>query len=277
MEAVMRGTRIGRLCLLSAVVLGASVASSASAAEYEVKGLPELGRCVKVAPGAGVYKGGSCVTVDKNGKGKFNWIQLTAAEKQTLSGTAGETTLTTVGHTTIKCLTATISGEYTGPKTATVNIVFHSCTNSAAAQCQSEPTSKGEIKTLPLEAELGFIKNLVKEGKTSIVVGMDLKAQSPFSDLIIFDCGGLAESIRVDGSVIGRVKPINKMSTTSSVLFTTTSSGKQLPEKFQGEPNDTLTTTFMSGLESSSGASTLKILGETAKNSVPLEIKAKEN
>jgi hypothetical protein len=272
----MRGTRIGWLCLLSSIVVGAALAPSASAAEYEVHALPELGRCVKVTPGTGTYRGGSCIKVDPGGKGKYDWIQLTAEEERTFSGSAGSSTLVTAGHTTITCSTATISGEYTGPKNATVNITFHSCTNSSAAQCQSEPLTKGEIKTLPLDAELGFIKNQVKEGKTRISVGLDLKAQSPFPDLITFECGGVAESNRVDGSVIGRVLPINRMTTVSKLLYTRSKAGLQQPEKFEGGPKDTLTTTFMTGLESSSGASTLNMVGATATNSTALEIKAKE-
>jgi hypothetical protein len=54
-------------------------------------------------------------------------------------------------------------------------------------------------------------------------------------------------------------------------------SGEQLPEKFQGQPKDTLTTTFMSGLESTSAPTSLTIKEYTGTNSIPLEIKAKEN
>ncbi|MCW3027095.1 MAG: hypothetical protein JWN81_306 [Solirubrobacterales bacterium] len=273
----MRGTRIGRICLIASLVAGAIGAANASAAEYEVRGLPELGRCVRVAEGTGVYPTGSCITAGSPGTGSFEWTQLTAEEKRTFTGSALESILTTVGHTTIHCSSASLSGEYTGPKNATVHLELHGCTNSLAAQCQSEPTSKGEIKSLPLEGELGFIKNVVKEGKTIVATGFDLKAQSPFSDLIIFECGGVAESVRVDGSVIGRIKPFDRMTTVSNLVYTRTKSGKQAIEKFQGGVKDTLTTTFMSGLESSSGASTLTIKSETGHYSTLLEIKAKGN
>jgi hypothetical protein len=262
---------------MAAGALGAIGAGSASAAEYEVRGLPEWGRCVQVAAGTGVYPTGACITAGSPGTGNFEWTQLTAEDKRTYSGSALESILTTVAHTTIHCSSASLSGEYTGPKNATLHIEFHGCTNSLAAQCQSEPTSKGEIKSLPLEGELGFIKNVVKEGKTIVATGFDLKAQSPFSDLITFECGGIAESVRVDGSVIGRIKPFNRMTTVSNLAYTTTKSGKQAIEKFQGGVKDTLTTTFMSGLESSSGASTLAIKSETGHYSTPLEIKAKGN
>jgi hypothetical protein len=273
----MRGTRIGRICLVASIaacVIGVSSASAES--EYGVRALPEFGRCVKVAAGAGVYRGALCITVAPAGTGKYEWVPLTSGEKQTFSGSSLETVLTTSGQTTIRCSTANISGEYTSPKTATVHIEFHGCKNSLGAECQSEPTSKSEIKTLALEAELGFIKNVVKEGKTIVSVGLDLKPQAPSPALIIFECGGIAESARVEGSVIGTIKPIDKMTTVSNLVYTTTTSGKQLVEKFQGGVKDTLTTTFVSGLSSTPGASTLKIK-TTGHNSAPLEIKAKEN
>jgi hypothetical protein len=268
---------MGRLLLVAAIAVGAIGVAGASAAEYEVRGLPEFGRCVKVSPGAGVYPTAGCITAGAPGTGNYNWIQLTSGEKRTFSGTALESTLTTVGRVTITCLKASISGEYTGPKTATVHIEFHGCTNSVASQCQSEPTAKGEIKTLALEAELGFIKNQVKEGKPIIQVGLDLKPKSPLPDLMIFECGGITESVRVEGSVIGRIKPLEKMSAATNLIYAATRSGKQVPEKFEGGVKDTLTTTFMSGIESTTAASALTIKGETGQNSVPLEIKAKGN
>jgi hypothetical protein len=66
------------------------------------------------------------------------------------------------------------------------------------------------------------------------------------------------------------------MTTVSKLLYTRSKAGLQQPEKFEGGPKDTLTTTFMTGLESSSGASTLNMVGATATNSTALEIKAKE-
>jgi hypothetical protein len=51
--------------------------------------------------------------------------------------------------------------------------------------------------------------------------------------------------------------------------------GAQLPEQFEGGPNDTLSTTFTSGTESTTAPSTLAIRGETGHNAAPLEIKAK--
>jgi alpha-tubulin suppressor-like RCC1 family protein len=238
--------------------------------------LPEVGRCVKVATGTGAYQGPNCIALEKAGGkfGKYNWIPVSATEKQTFGGTGGETVLATVGHSTIKCIAANISGEWRGSKTATVQIEFQACTNAKGQQCQSNPQNKSELKTLPLEAELGFIKNEVKEGKLILSVGLDLRPQPPGSDLLSYECGSVTESAHLEGSVIGQIKPIDKMTTESNLIYNTIR-GAQQYEKFEGGPSDTLTTRFQSGLESTYAPSTLKIVGETGSNAAPLEIKAK--
>jgi hypothetical protein len=66
------------------------------------------------------------------------------------------------------------------------------------------------------------------------------------------------------------------MTTASNLVYSTTSNGEQLYQSFQGGLKDTLTTTFMTGVESTTPApSTLKIKEEKGKNAAPLEIKAK--
>jgi alpha-tubulin suppressor-like RCC1 family protein len=238
--------------------------------------LPEVGRCVKVATGTGTYQGLNCLALEKAGGkfGKYNWIPLAATEKQTFAGTGGESVLATVGHSTIKCIAANVTGEWRGPKTATVQIEFQACTNAKGQQCQSNPQNKSEIKTLPLEAELGFIKNEVKEGKLLLSVGLDLKPQPPGSDLVSYECGSVTEMAHLEGSVIGQIKPIDKMTTESNLIYNAIR-GAQQYEKFEGGPGDTLTTRFQSGLESTYAPSTLKIAGEAGSNAAPLEIKAK--
>jgi alpha-tubulin suppressor-like RCC1 family protein len=242
---------------------------------YSPPSLPEVGRCVKVAAGAGIYQGAACVTKAVPGKGRYEWIPVSATEKQAFTGAGAETTLATVGHPPIHCVTANISGEYTGPKTATVQIEFQACTNSLGQQCQSNPQNKSELKTLPLEAELGLIKNQVVEGRKIVVAGLDLKPQPPLSSLLVYECGSATESARLEGSVIGKVGPINKMTTTMKLLYYAKKTGEQVPERFESGLTETLTTTFQSGLESTSAPSTLNIKEETGSNAAPLEIKAK--
>jgi hypothetical protein len=259
-----------------ALAIGAIGMSNASAAEYEVKGMPEVGRCVKVATGTGVYKGANCLAVEHSSKklGKYNWIGATLSEKLTFSGSGGESVLTTEGHSTIKCIAANLTGEYTGGKTATVSIEFQGCTNAKNEQCQSNPQNKSEIKTLPLEAELGFIKDELKEGKLVVSVGLDLKPTSPLPTLVVYECGSVLESARLEGSVIGQERPIDKMTSEMNLVYSTTTKGAQLYEKFQEGLQDTLSTTYQSGITSTTAPTTLKIKSYLGSNSVPLEVKA---
>jgi hypothetical protein len=274
----MKVTRVGQSCLLAVLVLAVSAigASSASAIEYELKGMPEAGRCVKVATGAGVYKGSQCLAIEHSSKklGKYNWIPASQSEKLTFSGAGLESVLTTVGHPTIKCIAANLTGEYTGPKKATVTVEFQGCINSLGQQCQSNPQNKSEIKTLPLEAELGFIRNEIVEGRLVVSVGLDLKPTSPLTNLVVYECGSLTETANLEGSVVGQEKPIDKMTTEMNLVYSTKSNGEQLYEKFQEGLADTLSTTFHVGLGSTTAATTLKIKSYLGSNGVPLEVKA---
>src|SRR5205823_11367355 len=59
---------------LAALAIGVAGAASASATEYPLTGLPEIGRCVKAAtPKTGEFKAGKCITKSKTHTGEFNW------------------------------------------------------------------------------------------------------------------------------------------------------------------------------------------------------------
>ncbi|HEY4895677.1 MAG TPA: hypothetical protein VII01_06285 [Solirubrobacteraceae bacterium] len=252
--------------MIAALAMGAIVVPAASAA------IPEVGRCVRVANGAGAYRGSSCITHANVGAGKYEWMPATEGEKQKFTGSGNAVVVLSTGHATLRCVVANINGEYTGAKTAKVEIEFQACTNAAGTQCQTSQAAISEIKTVPLEAELGFIKNQ----PPSIKVGLDLKPKSPLPALAIYECGSLTETAHIEGSVIAQIKPIDKMTTESNLLFKVTRAGAQVPESFEGGPKDTLSTTFMTGLESTTAPSTLSMSEETGTNANALEIKAKE-
>jgi hypothetical protein len=138
MEADMKVFRLGHCCLLALLVLGLAVCSSASAAApYEVRSLPEVGRCVKVALGTGEYKGGQCITREKVGgeRGKYNWVQANVTEDVTFEGGGTNVKLATAGHPTIICVVANVKGTLTGPKTATAEIELQGCSNPVGETC----------------------------------------------------------------------------------------------------------------------------------------------
>jgi hypothetical protein len=150
-------------------------------------------------------------------------------------------------------------------------------TTSTGVQCQSGPMNKSEVKTLPDEGVLGFVRHEEVEGKLIVVVGLDLKPTPPLTSLAEYECTGSGQTGHIEGSVIGKAKPFDKMTTELTLVYAATKLGVQVPEHFEGGPNDTLTTTFTSGIEKFGPfASSLNIKEETGKEAVPMEIKALE-
>ncbi len=263
--------------VVTVLLLGAAMTATASANEP-----PEWGRCVKVeSPKRGVgYTASTCITRAKpTALGKYEWAPAAQPENLRFSGAGGETELKTVGHPTIKCVAANISGEYTGAKTASVTIELQACNNPSSTLCKSpNATATGEILTFPLSAEIGFTRHEEVNGHLVVAVGMDLKPTPPLTALASYECTGEGESAMVEGSVIGKLSPINKMSEATDVAFLVKkTTGLQVPESFQEGPKDTLSTTYANGLETSGPfASTLNIVAETGSNSTPIEIKGLE-
>jgi hypothetical protein len=273
MEGDMKVIRMGRRCLLAFLILGAVTATTAYA-RYEVRALPELGRCVKVASGGG-YKGSSCITHESGTKGKWEWTPASASENVTFEGAGTEVVLASAGHPSVKCIVANITGTVTGPKTATAKIEMQGCENTIGQLCHSV-SAENQIVSLPLEANLGFIKHEEVEGKLRVNVGLDFKAQAPLTQMIQYECKESEETETVEGSVIAYDKPINKTVSENKLTFHVTLKGQD-PEKFQEGLKDTLTTTFAKGLESTTVASTYSVKNYVGKYSVPMEIKARES
>ena len=121
----------------------------------------------------------------------------------------------------------------------------------------------GDITTSePLVGELGFISSMLGE---PLRVGLDLSPAAPASSVLSFDCGGPpelgGEAWMVEGSVIGRIRPLDRM--TSSYQLTFKARGaEQLPQAFQGGLPDTLTARRSTGIETREEALGLTLRGE---------------
>jgi hypothetical protein len=151
---------------------------------------------------------------------------------------SGKTTLETVKKATITCTADKGSGEVTGPKTGTIKITFSGCEFvTIGVPCNTVGVPPGEIVTAPLIMALGYINGPKKE------VGTDLSTATG-GPLMEFSCGGLR--VLVDGSVIGKITPVNKVVTPPNhfALRFTQAGGKQKPPKFEGGPTDVLSTSF---------------------------------
>jgi len=263
------------LCLVGALAIATAGATSASAAEYTMEGIPEFGRCVAVEKGTGEYKGRYCLT-PAAGKGSYNWLPGPGAKKKFV-GYAGPITLETVGGYKFACSSGEFSGEYLSPKTASVTVVFQGCLDVQTLKtCQTDPKNNGEITNqVPMEAELGFIK-----GGEKPIAGLDLKPATP----ITFTCGAGPEVtaiVSVSGSVIGAIKPANSMRSIFKLIYTATK-GKQNPEKFEEGVKDTLSLQKIVGITTTTEQAGLTIIGVEEKpkplfieNEEPIEIKAK--
>jgi hypothetical protein len=256
----IRPLGIGLLAMLASIVL-TSASASALLAE------PEIGRCVKVAPGTGEYEVASCTGGAKAAGGGYDW-QL-ASKKHFVSG-GGVTILETTGGKKIECKTFFGGGEYYSPfpQDETITVRLFGCKEfTFNFECHN---GAPEELIFSMFGEYGFIKNFInKEGKLAVAVGMSLK----FDDPQKFECGPNKNQFLLGGGAIGRVTPIDKMSTTFAFKFAAIK-GKQKPAKFEGG----LKQAFV--LEETSPPMPPEEAGLTTtysnSNEEPLEIKAKE-
>jgi len=272
----------GSMMLALAVIVAAlamAIASPAQAAPNVASGsLPELGRCVKVAGKTGAYKYKNCVKQAVGATGAYEWEPGPGA----LPGfnvEASEAKLETVGHVKINCASSSITGAWTGSKTATVKVELRGCA-SAGRGCGVNPGKPTEITNEePLEGELGF----VHQGEQP-KVGLDLKPKAPSTVLFTFTCGGPPELTApepwvVEGSIIGKYRYIDARPRLEFGLRYEASAGKQIPQQFEGGVKDTPIANRLteSGQLTEEAGLTLAdettwILGEYEE---PLEVKAK--
>lgn len=268
----MRKTLLRRFAAAFGLIATAALIAGSAAASAAP---PEAGHCVKVEPGTGTYRNATCVTKATGPKAQYNFVPLGVTERPTFSAAGTNFVLKTKELSTISCATASLSGEFTGAKTATVKAVLTGCKISRLDTVQEPPCQSGvtseQIEIPIAEGELGLIK-------ANGAVGLDLHAQPPSTKLLTADCALETtgnETVSVEGSVIGKITPINLMSGSLSLNYKATKGGKQIPEKFETGEKDTLTTTFTGLAGSFSGPSWLNITGLAGTYSEPIEIKNK--
>jgi hypothetical protein len=206
--------------------------------------LPEIGRCVKAGVVKKVPTGGyvdaGCIEESLPHFGKFEWVPGPGATKG-FKASSLSVLLETTGGKKVKCASSSASGEYTGAKSATLGITLNGCGIVKGAACQTAGAGAGEITATGLHATLGFIKDAEEKGEFHPSVGWDLASSG---SIISATCG--SEGLTVNGSVIAPIGTLDKMTAAYSLKFSQTA-GKQLPESFEEEPNDTLNASFGGG------------------------------
>ncbi len=231
----MNRSKVTGICLLLACIVSAVAVTNAWAFSP-----PEIGRCVKVAAGAGKFSSATCTKEKK--AGSFEW--LPGAEKKKFTTTGGVGTLSTVVGTTVTCKTEESGGEFNSSKTVSGVVVRFTTCESAGFKCATAGAKEGEIVTNPLEGKIGIEKRGIVGGKevpSKNKIAFDLFPTAADGGLYVtFNCG-LSLHITVGGSVLVPIKTANKMLSTLELKYSA-KGGHQKPEHFEGEPNDILIT-----------------------------------
>ena len=270
-----------RIMLIAGCIGSCALGAGGIAATPALAAAPEWGKCVEVAKGAGPYRAANCVALAAPGRGHFAWqAEPSAKPKYALAAEAA--TLSSSGGRVIKCESGEGEGEYTGAKTTSITkLLFKNCKVVGVEKlfesyCQNVSNFRGEVTVNELVGELGYIQHT----GLIIKVGLDIKPKSG-SALGLFECGGANELtehgmgtgtfLELTGSVIGRIKPLNKPLGEAFTYFTA-SCGKQVPEQFEGGETDTLTVLNMT--TKTPEPSTFTGISE-AINEEPVEVKGK--
>jgi hypothetical protein len=260
----MLRVRILAPCVLAMLALCAVAPAQSSA----LLAFPEIGRCVKVAPGTGHYERSSCTGGAKAAGGEYDWEPGLAKAKFVSAG--GVTILETISGLKIECKKVLGEGEYGFPDDMTLTLHLLGC-KDLALNFECRNLGPEEIVMSKLLVELDFIHNFLnKEGKLVVSVGAPLPFEEP---TISFECGPNKNQLTLSGVAIATVSPIDKMSKTLSLKLKE-KSGKQMPSKFEGGGKLTpvLQQTFPPMPPAEAGLSS----SDTATNEEQVEIKAAE-
>jgi hypothetical protein len=130
-----------------------------------------------------------------------------------------------VATTILHCLTDKGEGSVTGPQTLTSTLTFTGCTSSwpgPRAKC-SNTTKPYEIVAAPSNGELG----LIDAGSNSVGLRLEFNLEA------ICTSNKGSYNVRIRGSAIGEIHPINTMSNVFTVTFKR-SGWEQEPSMFEG-------------------------------------------
>jgi len=151
------------------------------------------------------------------------------------TGTSGAGTLETVSEggsvRTVSCTADTSSGEVNSATTVkNVKVKFTGCTTTGpfgnAWTCTSSGAASGEVLTVALKGSLNYLKS----GSSEVGIVLSPESGSSFAS---FTCRGvfLSENLSVGGSVIGKLTPVNTLTSGFTLSFSQ-SAGHQSPETY---------------------------------------------
>ena len=149
-------------------------------------------------------------------EGKEAAVELSHTAPFAGTGSGANLNVASIGG--VRCLEASFSGKFTGPKSASDIIATFTKCVFAGKECTTAGQSAGTIVTEPLIGGTGY---LTGEGTGSPKVGADISPESA-SELAAFTCVGAAHGpiqITVTGSVIGEASPVNTFTNTATFTF----------------------------------------------------------
>lgn len=150
--------------------------------------------------------------------------EFSPATAQKFKGLGGAGELTTLsGGISIKCTSNTLEGSITGAKTATVNITIAGCT-ALGFTSNSLGDAEKLVLTGTLNAELCYIN------KTEKTVGVYISGIN-----VHLEVPSLGVLIAITGSLIGRVTPLNTVTTHYTFGFEQSGTGDQKLTECEGK------------------------------------------
>jgi hypothetical protein len=222
-----------------AVVLGLCAAASAAAAAE-----PALYECAKAEKVGGKYTGryknSKCTEEDAERTGEHEAREGVGKGKAfKLKGAGANWEI--LGWGGWACTASTMTGKWSNPTEATgVLLTFTGC-EVGHKQIENDGAALGEIKTVALTAEIGYIEG----GSAKHEVGVRL---SPESGAYLVPAMHMAElEMRLSGAIIGRLISQTNVFTTELWLLYQQSAGVQQLTKLEGGPDSRLFMEMTSG------------------------------
>jgi hypothetical protein len=179
--------------------------------------------------------------------------EFSAPFSKTFTSTSKASRLETVTGKKTTCKADTNFGEISAPQSGVMTIVFTGC-KLGKVPCNTPGLAPGTIATTTLALRIYYINKAKKQ------VGVDLVGATgaPF---LYYGCGSSVFA-KVEGSVIGRITPVNKLVTPSEMFKLTFAQtlGVQNVTKLELSPVDVLETSWGGPPEGTGLASTDLIL-----------------
>ena len=253
----MKSSRLVGTCTIILLLIGAAMATSASAAA------PEYGRCLKVPKLENGYNGGyankGCTEASETKTGKYEWLPGGVKLNQTSIG--GKGILQEVGKYAVGCESESSTGEYSGTKEAKKIVVKFKGCHVPPFVCTSPGHPAGELETKELEGRAVFLNEAKHEA------GLDLFPAHGEEKFIAFSCGEL--SVEVRGSILVPIKA-NKMGTTFKLKYKEKNGFQEV--KFFEEGGKLFEDVLEANFEGKGWAKAGQSIKATVTNEEPLEL-----